>query len=173
MPTGFRTSMWSASFKLNGSLISDMVDEFFLVAPNFPAISVSLAAQAFSVPALEAMQKKGGNALGLKLENGPFFHILFYMAWNETSDDITMMKGAQDFVSAATSLAKERGLDSGYIYMPYASGYKMWCRDMDRRISRDWRTWLGSTILQVCSRSCSPVGSSWMAHHLARKYERF
>jgi len=55
MPAGFRTSMWSASFRLDASLISDMVDKFFSVALSFPAVSVSLAVQAFSVPALEAM----------------------------------------------------------------------------------------------------------------------
>jgi hypothetical protein len=45
----------------------------------------------------------------------PFFDILFYMAWNETSDDTNMTRGAQDFVSAATALAKERKLDNEYI----------------------------------------------------------
>ncbi|KAJ8117444.1 hypothetical protein OPT61_g1349 [Boeremia exigua] len=124
MPPGFRTSMWSASFKLDTTLIGDMIDSFFEVAPNFPAVSVSVAFQAFSVPALRAMQNKGGNALGLKPENGPFFHILFYMAWDETSDDTTMMKGAHDYIAAVTELAKERGLDNDYIYMPYASGYQ-------------------------------------------------
>ncbi|KAF9690836.1 hypothetical protein EKO04_011233 [Ascochyta lentis] len=72
--------MWSASFKLDAALISDMVGKFFSVAPSFPAVSVSLAFQAFSVPALRAMQKKSGNALGLLPENGPFFYIMFYMA---------------------------------------------------------------------------------------------
>lgn len=124
MSAGFRTSMWSASFKLDGSLISDMVDRFFMVVPDFPAISVSLTVQAFSLPALEAMQKKGGNALGLKPENGPFFHILLYLAWNDTSNDASMMRGAQNLISNATALAKERGLDSDYVYMPYASGYQ-------------------------------------------------
>ncbi|KAJ4333868.1 hypothetical protein N0V95_009323 [Ascochyta clinopodiicola] len=124
MPSGFRTSMWSASFKLDGRLISDMVDKFFSVAPTLPAVSVSLACQPFSVPALRAMQKKGGNALGLRPEDGPFFHILFYMVWNETSDDSTMMSGAQSYLAIANALARERGLDNDYIYMPYASGYQ-------------------------------------------------
>jgi len=46
------------------------------------------------------------------------------MAWNETSDDNNMMRGAQNFVSIATALSKERGLNNGYIYMPCASGYQ-------------------------------------------------
>jgi FAD/FMN-containing dehydrogenase len=124
MPSGFRTSMWSASFKLNTELMQKMVDYFFKVAPGLPAVSINIALQAFSKPALEAMQKKGGNALGLYPKDGPFFHLLVYMAWNEIKDDSTMMKAAQDYVDTSVAMAKELGADNNYLYMPYSSGYQ-------------------------------------------------
>ncbi|OAG13723.1 FAD-binding domain-containing protein [Alternaria alternata] len=124
MPSGFRTSMWSASFKMSAELIQKMTDYFFEIAPALPAVSVNIAFQAFSKPALEAMQKNGGNALGLYPEDGPFFHVLVYMAWNETSDDTTMMKAAEDYIQVSKTMAKELGVDNDYYYMPYSSGYQ-------------------------------------------------
>ncbi|KAI4620329.1 hypothetical protein J4E80_004855 [Alternaria sp. BMP 0032] len=124
MPSGFRTSMWSASFKMSAKLIQQMTDRFFEVAPGLPAVSVNIAFQAFSKPALQAMQKKGGNALGLYPENGPFFHVLVYMAWNESSDDTTMMKAAQSYIETSKGMARELGVDNEYYYMPYSSGYE-------------------------------------------------
>ncbi|CAI9626382.1 unnamed protein product [Alternaria burnsii] len=124
MPSGFRTSTWSASFKMSAELIQEMTDYFFEIAPALPAVSVNIAFQAFSKPALEAMQKNGGNALGLYPEDGPFFHVLVYMAWNETSDDTTMMKAAEDYIQVSKTMAKDLGVDNDYCYMPYSSGYQ-------------------------------------------------
>lgn len=125
MSSGFRTSMWSASFKMSAELIQKMTDYFFEIAPDLPAVSVNIAFQAFSKPALEAMQKNGGNALGLYPEDGPFFHVLVYMAWNGTSDDTTMMmKAAEDYIQVSKTMAKELGVDNDYYYMPYSSGYQ-------------------------------------------------
>jgi hypothetical protein len=124
MPSGFRTSMWSVSFKMSAELIQKMTDYFFEIAPALPAVSVNIAFQAFSKPALKAMQKNGGNALGLYPEGGPFFHVLVYMAWNKSSDDTTMMKAAKDYVEVSKTMAKELGVDNDYYYMPYSSGYQ-------------------------------------------------
>ncbi|RAR05446.1 FAD-binding domain-containing protein [Stemphylium lycopersici] len=124
MPSGFRTSMWSVSFKMSAELIQRMTDYFFEIAPALPAVSVNIAFQAFSKPALVAMQKNGGNTLGLYPEDGPYFHVLVYMAWNETSDDATMMKAADDYVQTSKAMAKELGVDNDYYYMPYSSGYQ-------------------------------------------------
>jgi hypothetical protein len=124
MPSGFRTSMWSVSFKMSTKLIQKMTDYFFEIAPALPAVSTNIAFQAFSKPALRAMQKKGGNALGLYPKDGPFLHVLVYMAWNESSDDTTMMKAAEDYVQVSKAMAKELGVDNDYYYMPYSSGYQ-------------------------------------------------
>lgn len=124
MPSGSRATMWSASFKLNGPLISSIAEHLFAMASEFPSKLVSVSIQAFSVPTLRAMQKNGGNALGLRPEDGPLFHILLYSPWSNSSDDAAMMKAAKDFVETARAMAKKRGLDNDYIYMPYASGYQ-------------------------------------------------
>ncbi|KAJ4374644.1 hypothetical protein N0V86_007517 [Didymella sp. IMI 355093] len=99
-------------------------EHLFAAAADFPSKLVSVSIQAFSVPTLRAMQKNGGNALGLKPEDGPLFHVLLYSAWNSSSDDAAMMTAAKSFIDTTRAMGKERGLNSDYIYMPYASGYQ-------------------------------------------------
>lgn len=124
MPAGFRTTMWSQSFRLNSELMKRMSDLFYEIAPSVPGKASSVAFQAFSQPALEAMQKKGGNALGLDPTDGPLFHALFYVPWTDEKDDKVILKAAQDYMSAAVAMAKELGAYNDYIYMPYSSPYQ-------------------------------------------------
>ncbi|KAH7086043.1 hypothetical protein BKA63DRAFT_549044 [Paraphoma chrysanthemicola] len=124
MPAGFRTTMWSLSFKLNVELMKRMSSLLFTNAPGIPCIAPSVTFQAFSKPALEAMQKKGGNALGLSPNDGPFFHALFYCSWTEVKDDKAVLKAAQDYINTSIALAKEMGAYNDYMYMPYSSPYQ-------------------------------------------------
>lgn len=124
MPAGFRTTMWSQSFRLNAELMKRMSDHFYKVAPGLPGKASSVAFQAFSKPALKAMQKKGGNALGLDAANGPLFHALFYVSWSEEKDDKVIMRAAQDYMDTAVVMAEELGAYNDYMYMPYSSPYQ-------------------------------------------------
>jgi hypothetical protein len=124
IPPGFRTTMWDQSFKLNRELMQRMSNHFFTVAHDIPSISPSVTFQAFSKPALVAMQKKGGNALGLYPENGPFFHVLFTLTWTDAKDDEANMKASQDYMKASNDMAKELGAYNAYTYMPYSSPYQ-------------------------------------------------
>ena len=124
MPDGFRTTMWSQSFKLNTELMKRMTDHLFKIAPGIPVGSPSVSFQAFSKPAIAAMQKKGGNALGLRPDDGPLFHALFYLSWTDEKDDKVVLKAAQDFLSASVAMAKELGAYNDYMYMPYNSPYQ-------------------------------------------------
>lgn len=124
MPAGFRTTMWSQSFKLNTELMKRMSDHFFKIAPKVPAISPSVSFQAFSKPALRAMQKKGGNALGLDPADGPFFHALFYASWTDAKDDKAVLKAAKDYIDTSIKMARELGAYNDYMYMPYSSPYQ-------------------------------------------------
>jgi hypothetical protein len=91
--------------------------------PRHSGKSSSVAFQAFSKPAIKAMQKKGGNALGLDPADGPLFHALFYVPWSDEKDDKVIMKAAQDYMTAAVATAKELGVYNDYMYMPYSSPY--------------------------------------------------
>ncbi|KAF2030479.1 hypothetical protein EK21DRAFT_100359 [Setomelanomma holmii] len=124
MPAGFRATMWSQSFKLNAELMKRMSNHFFEIAPTMPAVSPNVSFQAFSKPALKAMQKKGGHTLGLYPEDGPFFHALFYLSWRDAKDDKAIMEAAQDYINTSIAMSEELGAYNDYMYMPYSNPYQ-------------------------------------------------
>jgi len=124
IPAGHRTTMWSQSFKVNTELMKWMSNHLFEVEPNVPAGAPTISFQAFTKPALKAMQRKRGNTLGLYPDDGPFFHVLFYMSWTNEEDDKSIYKIAQDFMAASIEKAKELGAYNKYMYMPYSSPYQ-------------------------------------------------
>lgn len=123
MPAGFRYAFWAGTFKLDRDLMAWMQQKHNAEVGPLPD-SGSLTFQAFTVPALQQMSKKGGNALGLNVADGPFFHVLLYMVWNDETKDYQLNKAAQDFMDAAKAEATSRGLACDYIYMNYAGPYQ-------------------------------------------------
>lgn len=123
MPAGHRYSFWAGTFKLDRDLMAWMQALHQKDVGSLPDQG-SLTFQAFTVPTLSQMSKKGGNALGLKPADGPLFHVLLYMVWEDASKDETLNKAASKFMADAKAEAKRRGLYSPYIYMNYAGPYQ-------------------------------------------------
>ena len=123
MPAGHRYSFWAGTFKLDRDLMAWMQA---LHAKNVGPLpdQGSLTFQAFTVPALSQMGKKGGNALGLDPADGPLFHVLLYMVWDDAAKDDVLNGAAAEFMSAAREEAERRGLGHRYIYMNYAGPYQ-------------------------------------------------
>jgi hypothetical protein len=86
MPGDHRYSFWAGTFKLDWDFMTWMQALPQLTVGPLPDQG-SLTFQAFTIPALSQMYKKGGNALGLDPEDGPLFHCLLYMVWDDTCTD--------------------------------------------------------------------------------------
>ncbi|KAK1992696.1 FAD binding domain-containing protein [Colletotrichum falcatum] len=86
---------------------NDTVEPFFVYQP----ITTNI---------MEAMQKNGGNALGLKPERGPIVHIQVTTHWETSQLDHLVQKSATDLIAQIQALAEERGLFAGYTYINYA-----------------------------------------------------
>ncbi|TDZ48447.1 Bifunctional solanapyrone synthase [Colletotrichum trifolii] len=69
---------------------------------------------------LEAMQKNGGNALGLATEEGPLVHIQVTTHWETVALDRDVESSASKLIAQINSMAEDRGLAAGYTYMNYA-----------------------------------------------------
>jgi hypothetical protein len=123
MPSGHRYSFWAGTFKLNRDFMAWMQALHQSTVGPLPDQG-SLTFQAFTVPAMTQMSKKGGNALGLDPKDGPLFHCLLYMVWDDASKDDQFNKAALDFMNAAKVEAKKRGVYHRYIYMNYAGPYQ-------------------------------------------------
>lgn len=123
MPAGHRYSFWAGTFKIDRDFMAWMQALHQKNVGSLPDQG-SLTFQAFTVPALKQMSKKGGNALGLSPADGPLFHVLLYMVWDDATKDDTLNKAAADFMEAVKVEAKTRGLYNRYIYMNYAGPYQ-------------------------------------------------
>jgi hypothetical protein len=93
-----------------------MSEHFIAITPTIPAMTPNL-----SLPALHAMQKKGGNTLGLDPLRGPYFYALIYMSWRDEASDDGIMRAAKTYLDDVRKMAEEMGLGNEYIYIPYAS----------------------------------------------------
>lgn len=90
-----------------GNTTNDTVTPFFAYQP-------------ISTNVLEAMQKNGGNALGLTAEEGPLVHIQVSTQWETPNLDCIVEKSTAKLIAKIDQLAEERGLAARYTYMNYA-----------------------------------------------------
>lgn len=123
MPGGHRYAFWAATFKLDTDFMGWLQAGFERnIGPL--ADQSALLFQGITVAALSHINKRGGNALGLSPDDGPLFHILLYMVWDDVAKDSILNKAAQTFMDAAKEESKNRGLYNRFIYLNYAGPYQ-------------------------------------------------
>jgi len=79
-----------------------------------------LTFQPIPVNVLQAMQVNGGNALGLNPQAGPLIIVQSTTTWNSPALDPTVESSSREFIRQVNKLAKDRGLDHGFVYINYA-----------------------------------------------------
>jgi hypothetical protein len=91
-------------------------------AADNSTVSPYLIYQAISSNILEAMQVNGGNALGLKPEDGPIMIVQLTTSWTSAALDEAVETGSRELIDKVNALAASRGAGSknGYVYMNYA-----------------------------------------------------
>jgi hypothetical protein len=70
------------------------------------------------------MQKKGGNALGLKPTDGPIFLINLSVRWDKVEDDTRVQQANANIIRRYKEEAHRRDMEQEYLYMNYASQYQ-------------------------------------------------
>ncbi|KAH7066487.1 hypothetical protein FB567DRAFT_565576 [Paraphoma chrysanthemicola] len=84
------------------------------------AVTLGALFQPIPLNVLEAMQKNGGNALGLKPSNGPLIMISFPTSWDLPQNDALVEGATRKLIADVEKKAKEHKVDTGYVYMNYA-----------------------------------------------------
>jgi hypothetical protein len=126
-PKGYRETYWTASSKLDRDMVQFVFDvsfEEFAKVRDVQGIIPANTLQIISVPALEQMQKKGGNALGLKPADGPVFLINLSTRWDKIEDDTRVLQANANVVRRMQEEAKRRDMVNDYLYMNYASQFQ-------------------------------------------------
>lgn len=124
---GAYETWWGISLKMDENFLHFVVNTFFeheATVADVDKILVIMAMQPITEGALRAMQKNGGNALGLNPDNGPYFILNFNAAWNNKEDEPKFHKVISNIIDAVKSEAKRRGLDNDFVYLNYASEYQ-------------------------------------------------
>jgi hypothetical protein len=103
------------------------IDTFFEMIPaiaDAAGILPVLSFQAITVPAMEAMQQDGGNALGLDPKAGPIYICNLAIMWTNTTDNERILSFSNTLYERFEAEAIKRGLKSDYTYMNYASPWQ-------------------------------------------------
>ncbi|KAK3308486.1 uncharacterized protein B0T15DRAFT_108746 [Chaetomium strumarium] len=132
-PVGDRQTWWDTTVAATATpnLLLDIVPLFeahvarllaAAAAADNSSVSPYLVYQAISSNILQAMQVNGGNALGLKPEDGPIMMVQLATTWTSSVLDEVVESSCRELVENVDVLAAVRGARSknGYIYMNYA-----------------------------------------------------
>ncbi|KAH3957243.1 hypothetical protein HBI70_237070 [Parastagonospora nodorum] len=126
-PNGYRESYWTASAKLDRGIVQfvyDVSKEEFAKITDVQGIVPATTLQIITVPQMEQMQKKGGNALGLDSSDGPILNILLTLMWVNSKDDARVWQACANILKRIEEEAKSRDLANEYLYMNYASQFQ-------------------------------------------------
>ncbi|KAH6619000.1 hypothetical protein C7974DRAFT_40358 [Boeremia exigua] len=126
-PYGQRQSYWTQTFALDRALVEFTAAAFFeetAKIADVPGLLSPLSFQVITVPQLQAMRQRGGNALGLDAAGGPLVVINPAPAWTDPADDDRVNRFVATLFARVTAEAQRRGLARSYMYMNYASKYQ-------------------------------------------------
>jgi len=126
-PKGYRETFWTASSKLDHHMVeytfNVSFDEFSKVR-DVQGIVPANTLQVITLPQLQQMQKKGGNALGLTPADGPIFLINLSTRWDKVEDDARVMQMNANVIRRFKEESARRNMEEDYLYMNYASQYQ-------------------------------------------------
>ncbi|KAK2029035.1 FAD binding domain-containing protein [Colletotrichum zoysiae] len=126
-PPGLRELYSVISVKADVEIVELARNIYFEEVPavvDLPGSLPVLVFQGITVPMLKHMQSDGGNALGLKVEDGPFYIVQVPIMWSNKEDDDAMYAFASRVLGRTNAEAEARGLSNDYVYMNYASQYQ-------------------------------------------------
>ncbi|PHH92643.1 hypothetical protein CDD83_6413 [Cordyceps sp. RAO-2017] len=126
-PSGSRQTWWDTSVSMaSPKLFEDIVSMYedyvhkLLEAAKGSKLTTFLVFQPISQNVVDAMQKNGGNALGLKPSDGPLMIVQISVQWSDKNLDSVVEGSSQSLIEDVETLSKARGLFRGFIYMNYA-----------------------------------------------------
>ncbi|KAF9773130.1 hypothetical protein IL306_009104, partial [Fusarium sp. DS 682] len=152
VPYGSRQTWWDTTVSAtSASLLTDIVPLFearnaalFSVA-NGSSVIPFLVFQPLPVNVLSAMQKNGGNTLGLEPSDGPLMLVQLTTTWEDSQLDALIEDSSRQLVVKIESMAEKRGLGNGFIYMNYAGStqqmQKLYGKRKQRKLRQIARKW--------------------------------
>ncbi|ETN43880.1 uncharacterized protein HMPREF1541_11011 [Cyphellophora europaea CBS 101466] len=126
-PNGLRESYWTAAYKLDRDLVTDVQNIFFDELNSIrdaAGIVPALTLQVITQGQLTQMKKNGGNPLGLSEAQGPYLLLNPNVMWQDAADDARVLGAYSRIIQRANAAAKSRNAYRDYLYMNYASQFQ-------------------------------------------------
>lgn len=126
-PYGLRETYYGLTVKADASLAVQAKDIFYNLLPamaNVAGANPVLIYQGITLPMIEAMQKNGGNPLGISVSDGPLYLIHVACWWDNASDDATVYAFVTNVLNQIKAAATKIGKQNDYIYMNYGGVYE-------------------------------------------------
>ena len=98
-------------------------EEFDSVA-DVKGVGPSCVFQVIRKSQLDATEERGGNALGLSVEDGPLFLLNVNFGWSSVEDTSRVREAVWRVVQRTNDYARDRGWDKTFRYMNYAGEFQ-------------------------------------------------
>lgn len=124
-PYGIRATWWDTTIQADSpvSLLKDIKDVFETFVTNVNqqgTVTPFLVFQPITASTILQMQRNGGNALGLKPEDGALWIVQLSARWTDPLLDETVETEAEIVVGKIEEMARQGGVLRGFKYMNYA-----------------------------------------------------
>lgn len=117
----YGTFTFRPSIELHEKILEIFQEEFNKIK-HIEEMQPNVVMHPFSRQTISQMSKHGGNALGLKEEDGPLVILNFAGRWKHERDDAVFYGAYYNFINRAEAVAKEMGLWHRFKYVNYAEG---------------------------------------------------
>ncbi|PVH71073.1 FAD binding domain-containing protein [Cadophora sp. DSE1049] len=121
-----RRHFWAtATFKPSAILMDKINDIFISVVEPIRAVKgcrPTVILQPLNIDEIQHSKKRGGNSLGIDVEDVPLIIFSIVFIWDDPNDDEAMKGAANRLLHRSIQLGKEMGLYHRYIYQNYADG---------------------------------------------------
>ncbi|RFU24040.1 hypothetical protein B7463_g12296, partial [Scytalidium lignicola] len=121
---GDRLSWNSATFKVDATLISKLMDIFLSESDpltKLPGALPSMNLQLITKDEISLFAKNGGNSLGIEVEDGSLFIFSVTMFYKDAKDDELVLRATENIIKRAILIGKEMNLHHRFIYQNYVS----------------------------------------------------
>ncbi|KAL2059793.1 hypothetical protein VTL71DRAFT_10177 [Oculimacula yallundae] len=145
---GLRHYWATASFKPSAILMDKIMDIFIEEVEPIRSLKKcrpTIIFQPLNIDEIQHSSKRGGNALGLNIEDAPLIVFSIVFIWKEPIDDEAMTGAGTRLLQRSIALAKEMNLYHPYMYQNYAdisqdvfAGYGKENRDRLRSVQKEY-----------------------------------
>ncbi|KAH7310269.1 hypothetical protein BKA65DRAFT_601182 [Rhexocercosporidium sp. MPI-PUGE-AT-0058] len=146
-PVGVRMSYNTATFKVDARFLKELariyVEEIEQVR-HVKGLEAGVTTQTLARDEIRQFGRNGGNAFGIREEDGPLTILLTAFGWADEKDNELIVRTAQNVIDRAVILGKEMGVHHPFIYQNYAAksqdvfaGYSVENQERLRRVQRE------------------------------------